>query len=90
MPSLYPIPVSNDSVFTTTPGKINSNLLVGSHDKAVSLDPKMHSLINRMALDRKLSEVMIVGDFYHPPISWQPYPHILHDHAPGHPDLQFV
>ena len=86
----------NDSVFITIPGKRNSNLLVGciyrsgSHDKAVSLDPKMHSVINKMALERKYSEVMIVGDFNHPTISWQPEPHILHDHAPGHPDLQFV
>ena len=101
--NLNAMPVKNktttsfdDSVFTEIPGTHNSNLLVGciyrsgSHEKAVSLDTRMHQMINHMALDRNFSEVMMVGDFNHPTISWEPEPHILQDHAPGHPDLQFV
>ena len=86
----------DDSVFIVIPGLHQRKLLVGciyrsgSMDKAVTLDPKLHSMINKMALNRKFTEVMMVGDFNHPTISWQPEPHIRYDHAPGHPDLLFV
>ena len=84
----------DDSVFIVIPGLHQRKLLVGciyrsgSMDKAVTSDPKLHSMINKMALNRKFTEVMMVGD--RPTISWQPEPHILHDDAPKHPDLLLI
>ena len=47
-------------------------------------------MISAMAEDKKYAELMIVGDFNHPNVSWNPAPHIQQDHAANHPDVLFV
>ena len=101
--SLHATPVMNtttklfeDSVWISIPGSCSKDLLIGciyrsgSREKAVSLDKSMHQMICNMTEDRNYAEVLIVGDFNHPTVTWNPDPHIEQHHAEGHPDLLFV
>jgi hypothetical protein len=35
-------------------------------------------MINAMALDKGFTEVVVVGDFNHPSITWSPAPTVTH------------
>ena len=88
--------IFDDSVWASIPGPQGRNLLIGciyrsgSPEKAIPLDDGLHKMITAMAHNKDYKEVMIVGDFNHPNITWSPAPHITTDHAAGHPDLLFV
>ena len=85
-----------DSVWLGIPGSQKRNLLLGciyrsgTPEKAIPLDNQLHTMINTLATDKAFSDITIVGDFNHPAITWTPAPHVIHNHAPGHPDLLFV
>ena len=57
--------------------------------KAVTLDPKLHKLLN-WAASTNYSHKIIVGDFNHPGISWTPDPELPEGVSPESPAHKFV
>ena len=59
--------------------------------QAIPLDENLHKMIKHMSLHAGYKNVLIMGDFNHPGISWLPDPVITTEHQnPNHPENLFV
>ena len=85
-----------DSLWLQVPGPRNENLLVGciyrsgSPAKAVQLDDDLHKMMIHMSTEANYKNVLMVGDFNHPQITWTPAPVLAGNHNENHPDVKFI
>ena len=89
--------VFKDSIWLHVDGINNQNLLIGciyrsgTPLKAANLDPDLHEMIKQMVIDTNYKQVLILGDFNHPHITWSPAPVLTANHTnANHPDVKFV
>ena len=63
----------------------------GTKEKAQALDDDLNTMIKNMSLNAGYKNVLIVGDFNFPDISWNPEPVITTNHRnANHPEHKFV
>ncbi len=89
-------PTFDDSIWVTIKGVNNSALLIGciyrsgSYYRAIPKDPDLHHAMEWAAEQSVYSHKLIIGDFNHPSICWNPQPYINTNNSAHNSVHQFL